>query len=91
MSEFNCPKCGASLFVDVKRAPAPTMTLEDLKMLFPKDLEELLEFEDSAEHFIVRPVQFLGTQHFAKIATIIRESGGEYISAGRESHFKIPK
>ncbi|UCE44370.1 MAG: hypothetical protein JSV57_02515, partial [Candidatus Bathyarchaeota archaeon] len=85
MSEFKCPKCGASLFVDVKREPAPTRTLDDIKVLFPKDLEELLEFEDSAEHFTVKPLQFLGTQHFAKIATIIREAGGEYISAGRES------
>ena len=30
-------------------------------------------------------------ENFAKIASIVRGAGGEYISAGKESHFRIPK
>lgn len=95
MTEVTCPKCGATLSVDVKltvkKEPIEARYLEDIKILFPKDLEELLTFEDSEEHIIIRPRQYLGTQHFAKIATIIREASGEYISAGKESHFRIQK
>lgn len=97
MTEFTCPKCGATLSLDVrltvsiKKEPIEAKSLEDIKILFPKDLEELLMFEETAEYFIIRPRQYLGTQHFAKIASIIREVGGEYISAGKESHFRIPK
>ena len=40
---------------------------------------------------IVKPRQFLGSEDFAKIGSSIRKMGGEYISAGRDSHFRIPK
>lgn len=91
MSEFKCPKCGAVLTVEVKNEKPKAALIEDVKRLFPRDLEEMLTFEDSAECLIVRPRQFLGSDNFAKIAAIVREAKGEYISAGKESHFKIPK
>ena len=65
--------------------------IDDLRESFPKDLEELLAFEETGEYFIVRPRQFLGSDNFAKIAAIVRETGGEYISAGKESHFRFRK
>jgi hypothetical protein len=40
---------------------------------------------------MVKPRQFLGSENFAKIASIARGMGGDYISAGKESHFRIPK
>ena len=75
-------------------APTPAgavRTAEDVRVLFPKELEEMLVFEESGEYLIVKPRQFLGSENFAKIASIIRDAGGEYISAGKESHFRIPK
>ena len=77
-------------------APAPTptggmRTTEDVRVLFPKDLEEMLTFEERGEYIVVKPRQYLGADNFAKIASIIREAGGEYISAGKESHFRIPR
>ena len=75
-------------------APTPTggmRTTEDVQVLFPKELEEMLTFEESGEYIIVKPRQYLGADNFAKIASIIREAGGEYISAGKESHFRIPR
>jgi len=65
--------------------------IEDIKMMFTKELEEMLIFEDKKDFIKVTPRQYLGSDNFAKIASTVREAGGEYISAGRDSHFRIPK
>ena len=65
--------------------------IDDIKTLFPKDLEEMLTFEEMEEDIIVKPRQYLGSENFAKIASIVRDAGGEYISAGKESHFRVPR
>ena len=90
MTEFQCPNCGTTLTVTIAQK-GPAKTLDQITALFPKDLEEMLTFEDSESYFIVKPRQFLGSDTFAKIAAIIREARGEYISAGKESHFRVPK
>jgi len=65
--------------------------LEDVRMAFPEDLEHMLSFEDKGEYIMVKPKQFLGSENFAKIASAVRGMGGEYISAGRDSHFRVYK
>ena len=79
-------------------APAPEapqaekpLSIDDVKMMFPEDLEGLLNFEDKGEYIKITPRQYLGAENFAKIAQIARGAGGDYISAGKESHFRIPK
>ena len=77
-------------------APSPPVheriqKIEDVRMMFPKELEDMLAFEEEAEYIVVKPRQYLGAENFAKIASIVRGAGGEYISAGKESHFRIPK
>ena len=67
------------------------MGIDDVRMMFSKELEELLEFKDMENYIRVKPLKYLGSDNFAKIASTIREAGGEYISAGRDSHFRIPK
>ena len=84
---------------EVPAAPAtPTPTgatvtrgVEDVKMLFSKGLEDMLSFEEKGEFIVVKPRQYLGSDNFSKIASIIRGAGGEYISAGKQSHFRVPK
>ena len=66
-------------------------TTDDIRMSFPEDLENLLYFEDKTDYVMVKPKQFLGSENFAKIASAVRGMGGEYISAGRDSHFRVPK
>jgi len=66
-------------------------SIEDIRMMFPEDLESLLSFEEKDDYIIIKPRQFLGSENFAKIASTVRGIGGEYISAGRESHFRVPK
>ena len=73
---------------------APTervQRIEHVRMLFPKDLEEMLDFEETENHIVIRPRGYLGSDNFAKIASIIRDAGGEYISAGKESHFRLSR
>jgi len=65
--------------------------IEQVKNNFPKHLAELLTFEIKENCAIVKPKQFLGSDNFAKIAAIVRNLSGEYVSAGKESHFKIPR
>jgi hypothetical protein len=65
--------------------------LEDVRMAFPEDLEHMLTFEDRDDYIMVKPKQFLGSENFAKIASAVRGMGGEYISAGRDSHFRVYK
>lgn len=67
--------------------PAATATPN----IFPKDLADLLTFEYTPEWTLIRPRRYLGKENFAKIAGIVKEAGGEYISAGKESHFRISR
>ena len=72
-------------------AKAVDKRIEDIRVMFTKDLEAMLIFEDKETFIRITPRQFLGSENFAKIASAVREAGGEYVSAGRDSHFRIPK
>lgn len=75
-------------------APTPetrTRSISQVRATFPKELEDLLTFEEAGEYIVIRPRQYLGSENFAKIASLVRSAGGEYISSGKESHFKVPK
>jgi hypothetical protein len=65
--------------------------VDDVRLAFPEDLEALLGFQDKTDYIMVKPKQFLGSENFAKIASTVRGLGGEYISAGKDSHFRVPK
>jgi hypothetical protein len=65
--------------------------IEDLRTMFPEDLENLLNFEEKDDYIIIKPRQFLGSDNFSKIASVVRQAGGEYVSAGKASHFRVPR
>ena len=71
--------------------PGKRTRLEDVRMAFPEELENLLSFEDKSDYVVIKPRQFLGSENFAKIASAVRGLGGEYISAGKDSHFRVYK
>ena len=75
---------------ELKDKPESTEPIQ-IRQLFPKELEELLIFEDQGQWIKVSPRRFLGSETFARIAAVVRELSGEYVSAGKDSHFKIPK
>jgi len=83
-------------------APAPTAptpptpaarmrAIADIRTIFPKELEDMLFFEETGKYIVIKPRQYLGSENFAKIASLVRSAGGEYISAGKESHFRVPR
>ncbi|MBS7640855.1 MAG: hypothetical protein QXJ19_05035 [Candidatus Bathyarchaeia archaeon] len=72
--------------------PKKIRVIDDVQRAFPKDLLGLLLFDVTDEYIIVKPKQYLGSENFARIASIVREQfGGEYVSQGKESHFRIPR
>ena len=73
------------------RPAEKSKAIEDIKMTFPEDLESMLNFEEKDDYVIIKPRQFLGSENFAKIASAVRGMGGEYVSAGKASHFRVPK
>lgn len=100
------PKTAATLPKAAAPVPKPVITalptitpqdaskqrsLDDIRMSFPEELETRLSFEEKGDYIIVKPKQFLGSENFAKIASAVRGMGGEYISAGKDSHFRVPK
>lgn len=93
VKESSTPKEQAKL-PEVKTTPTSTTEskqMSNIKMLFPEDLEIMLYFTDEEDYIVVKPRQFLGSDNFAKVASIIREIGGDYISAGKDSHFRVSK
>jgi len=66
-------------------------SVDDVRLAFPEDLEALLSFQEKGDYIMVKPRQFLGSENFAKVASAVRGLGGEYISAGKDSHFRVPK
>ncbi len=81
--------------VTAPSAAAPTgerkRSLDDIRMSFPEELESRLGFEEKGDYITIKPKMFLGSENFAKIASAVRGMGGEYISAGKDSHFRVPK
>lgn len=72
-----------------KRNKGKASETEKISDVFPEDLRSLLSFEKEADAVIIKPTQFLGSENFAKIADTVKQHGGEWVSAGKNSHFKI--
>lgn len=76
----------------IPAAPKEGMrSVEGVRGSFSSDLEEMLIFEEAGDYIVIKTRRFLGSDNFAKIASIVRSLGGEYISAGKDSHFKVPR
>jgi hypothetical protein len=74
--------------------PAPEMSPRMKEILSAlKPVEDLLKIdnESSTMMVMVRPAQYLGSDNFSKVAAIVRGLDGQYVSAGKNSHFEIPK
>lgn len=69
----------------------PNSETGEVKQAFPEDLQGILEFVLTEDCVKIVPRQYLGSDNFAKILKIVKSKNGEYVSAGKDSHFKIPK
>jgi len=70
--------------------PAPPPITLDLVRSSLADYVEDLTIAVRIEGITVSPKAYLGRDKFASIAAIIRDLGGDYISAGKDSRFVIP-
>ena len=52
---------------------------------------DALTFTDGVTMWTVKANHFLQRDDFAEIARIVKGLGGSYVSAGKNSHFEIPK
>lgn len=91
VSQITQPLSAPAVPAAPQTIPQKTKEIEDTKMMFPEDLESLLNFEEKDDYIVIKPRQFLGSENFAKIASTVRGMGGEYVSAGRASHFRVPR
>ena len=94
VSQITQPPAGPSAPAPASATPevyGKKTSIEDIRMMFPEDLENLLSFEEKQDYIMIKPRQFLGSDNFAKIASIVRGIGGDYVSAGKGSHFRVPK
>jgi len=69
----------------------PTQTLTDqINEALPKD-RELLYYETTDKHVLVRFKQYLGPDLFRRVAEKLRPFGAVYVSRGKDSHFRIKR
>ncbi len=80
------------------QTPTAPPVADDAKMVKIKvalsEYASLLEFDATSSNlvYIIKAKQFLGSDNFAKIAGIVRNTlGGQYVSQGKNSHFEISK
>lgn len=67
------------------------LTIEDVQAALPAELVPKLDiaYRAAGTVIIVKPIAFLGSDNFSKMAQVSRNFGGEYISAGKDSRFEI--
>jgi hypothetical protein len=70
---------------------APVKSIAQLQNKIPSELKDYLTFEESQRYYIIKPRQILGAENFSKILDAVRELGGEYVSKGKNSHFRVPR
>ena len=63
--------------------------LQKIKNSFSDKLQTMLEFTDMNEYIKVKPRQYL-KEDFARVSNICRSLNSEYISDGKNTHWRIP-
>ncbi len=71
--------------------PVDYSRIEDIELCFPEEIAHKLSFEQKNNWWIIKPKTFLGSELFSKTVEIIKELDGEYISAGKDSHFRVKR
>ena len=58
---------------------------------FTEEQLEFLKVEDEGDYVVVRFNKYVPKMVFADVNNRIKGCGGTYVSAGKQSHFKVPK
>ena len=65
--------------------------VERVKNSFPDQFQKLLEFYEEGDYIIAKPKRYLVGEEFPMVAGIVKKLDGEYMSAGKLSHFRFKK
>ena len=58
---------------------------------FPEGLANMLTATIDGNRWILKPTQFLGDESFRRVLDTVQSLGGRYVSAGKQSHFEVPR
>jgi hypothetical protein len=71
--------------------PQPASTAKPhISEAFNPALAKLLTFTQEGNYWIIRGKEFLQPEPFRETLDTVQTLGGEYVSAGKNSHFKVP-
>ena len=72
--------------------PEEELTVDQVKQAL-QAYEKDLVFSETDMSIIVKPDGYLGKDKFKSISSVLRslQPATEYVSAGKESHFRVPK
>jgi hypothetical protein len=85
-------KSTSKTIVRSANSPSNSVTVKKVQEAFPEPIRKILFFEDYDDCVIVKPRQYLGSDNFKRVANIVKgDVGGEYVSLGKDSHFRVPK
>ena len=71
--------------------PRDYSNITDIELKFTQEQASKLSFEQIGDSWIIKPKAFLGSELFADISARVRELGGQYVSDGKNSHFKVKR
>jgi hypothetical protein len=72
--------------------PAMKPKLSGDKIVFPNHYADLLTVTENEDYIIIKPQNFIrNKQDFKEISQIIKDYGGEYVSANRDTHWRIKR
>ena len=55
-----------------------------------RSASDFLDVDVEGEFLVVRPKQYLGSELFSEVHEVVREFNGTYVSAGKQSHWRVP-
>lgn len=66
--------------------------IDDIRLSFPEEIASKLDFQlrEQGKIVMIKPKVFLGPEAFRVTIDTVQSLGGTYVSAGRESHFRVP-
>ena len=70
--------------------PVPSSPPLDVLSKFPAEIGTKLTTEKKGDYWIIKPKTFLQPEDFRIAIDTVQSLDGEYISAGKESHFRVP-
>ena len=77
--------------VNIAKDLRPPITVESVQGLFSEEQLGVLKVSDEGKFVKVTLLKYLVGDKFADIAGRVKDVWGDWVSQGKQSHFRIPK